>query len=121
MFFKRYRELAQEAFGKAEDICALAQGEFREEVRERVGVLPALAGGVLAGLLACGFACAALLIVAWDTPYRIPVALGLPLALGGLAGVLLGMARTRWRRRKEFFNLTRVELRESYWWLKHRL
>jgi len=50
--------------------------ELAEERARLIGVLVAIAAIVVGGSLAIAFAGLAALIAAWDTPYRVPVAVG---------------------------------------------
>ena len=121
MLFKRYRQLAHEAVGMTQDVVTLAQVEIKEEIAERLSVVPALAIAALIAPIALLFVCVAILVTAWDTQYRVLVAWLLPLVMALCSVGLVLWSRSRWQHWRPFMSATRFEIAETYQWLKQHL
>jgi len=98
----------------------LAQAELQEQRRETVrrAVWAAVAG--VAALLGIGFACLAVLVFSWDTDYRQPVAVAIPVVLLLIAGLGIfiasrGTAAHGWVRIRDELRRDIVTLREILW------
>lgn len=75
-FLAAGRRLAATLWEQAGLRLELFSLELAEERARLIGVLVAIAAIVVAASLAIAFAGLAALIAAWDTPYRVPVAIG---------------------------------------------
>jgi len=93
MWFKRTRETAHDALAFAEELGATVLVEARQELQWRLRqlVIVAIASG--AAMFGIALACVALLAWAWDTPYRMWMAIGLASVFFALATGLGGWLR----------------------------
>ena len=120
MRIREYAGTARAALSMAEDLSQLAVLEFREELRSRVKYIAALAIAILLGVLAVFYVGIAVIVLAWETDYRVASAIAvflLPLALA--VGIALTVLH-RWRNDR-WLTATREESRELYLWLKTKL
>jgi uncharacterized membrane protein YqjE len=120
MRLRRYTVTAREGLGMVEDIATLALVEMRGELRTRLKYVFALLAALALGLLTLFFTGALLLVIAWETPYRVPTAVALAIAPIIVAAIVVIMIRERWRN-DQWLTATRSELREFYRWLKAML
>ena len=120
MRLRAYATTAREALGMVEDMAALAALEFRDEISARVKYLCALAVAGLLGLIGLLFAGVMVLVIAWETQYRIHAAVALMVVPLIAACALAFVFLRRWRA-DAWLATTRHELREFYTWLKAKL
>jgi len=116
----RYTETAREGLGMMEDIATLALVELHGELQSRLRYILALVLALALALLTIFFTGAMLLVIAWETPYRVPTAAALAIAPLVLAAILVIVVKRRWRNDR-WLTATRGELREFYRWLKSML
>lgn len=120
MRLRRYAATARETFGMLEDLAALAAVELRGELKTRASYLVGLVVAAILGTLALLFIGISLVVIAWDTPYRIATVLSWTLLLiVTTLGIALTVVR-RWRA-EVWLPSTRGEIREIYLWLKSRI
>lgn len=120
MRIREYAGTARAALGMAEDLSQLALVEFREELRSRAKYIAGLAVAALFGILALFYVGIVVIVLAWETDYRIASAVAvliLPLATAAIVGFLV---LRRWRN-DHWLTATRAESREFYLWLKAKL
>ena len=120
MRIREYAGTARAALGMAEDLSQLAVIEFREELRSRMKYIAGLAVALVLGIIALFYVGIVVIVLAWETEYRIASAIGaliLPLA----AAIVIAMTVLRQWRNDRWLNATREETREFYLWLKTKL
>lgn len=120
MRIREYAGTARAALSMVEDLSQLAVIEFREELRSRVRYMAALAIAVLLGLLAVFYVGIAVIVLAWETDYRIAAAIAVFLVPMAVAVGIALMVLRRWRNDR-WLSATREESREFYLWLKTKL
>lgn len=120
MRIREYAGTARAALGMAEDISQLALLELREELNARMKYIAALAAAALLGVIALFYVGIVVIVLAWETDYRIASALAvLILPLAGAAAITWIVLR-RWQNDR-WLTATREETREFYLWLKTKL
>lgn len=120
MRIREYAGTARAALGMAEDLSQLAMVELQEELRARARYVAGLALAGLLGILALFYSGIVVIVLAWETDYRIASAVAvlmLPLVAAALIAFLV---LRRWRKDR-WLTATRAETREFYLWLKTRL
>ena len=120
MRLRGYVATVREAVGMTEDLAALALIELRGEFRSRMKYLLALAIATLLAVVAVLFAGVMLLVIAWDTPYRLASAIGL-VVVPLVVSVCIALPVTHRWRNDQWLSATRSESRECYTWLKSKL
>ena len=120
MRIREYAGTARAALGMAEDLTQLAMVELRQELNARLKYIAALAAAALLGVIALFYAGIVVIVLAWETDYRIASALAvLAVPLLGAAAIAWTVLR-RWRNDR-WLTATREESREFYLWLKTKL
>ena len=120
MRIREYAGTARAALGMAEDLSQLALIEFREELRSRFKYMAGLAAALVLGIIALFYFGIVVIVLAWETDYRIASAIAvliLPLA----AAIVIAMTVLRRWRNDRWLTATREESREFYLWLKTKL
>lgn len=99
----------------------LARIEWIAEQRRLARCAALAVAGVV--LVSCAVAAlgSAALVLAWNTPWRVPVAVALPLVYGALAGLALLRLRAAWARASHAFAATRSEIAADLELLRSRL
>ena len=120
MRIREYAGTARAALGMAEDLSQLALVELQAELQARAKYVAGLALAALLGIVALFYVGIVVIVLAWETDYRIASAvtvLVLPLAA---AATIAFLVLRRWRRDR-WLTATRAETREFYLWLKTKL
>ncbi len=120
MRLRAYMAMTREALSMTEDLAALALIELRAEIRSRMKYVLALAIAAVLVVVAIIFAGVMTLVIAWDTQYRIAIAIGLAL-VPLVASACIALPFTRRWRNDQWLSATRSESREFYTWLKSKL
>ena len=120
MRIREYAGTARAALGMAEDLSQLALIELREELRARAKYLAGLAIAGLLGVLALFYVGIAIIVLAWETEYRIASALAVFILPLVAAAIIAMVVMRRWRNDR-WLAATREETREFYLWLKTKL
>lgn len=120
MRLRGYVATVREAVSMTEDLAALALIELRGEIRSRLKYVLALAIATLLAVVTVLFAGVMMLVVAWDTPYRVATAIALVVVPLVLSVGIAWQVTHRWRN-DQWLAATRSETRECYTWLKSKL
>jgi uncharacterized membrane protein YqjE len=120
MRIREYAGTARAALAMVEDLSQLALLELREELNARVRYVAALAAAALLGVIALFYVGIVVIVLAWETDYRIATALAVLIVPLVAAAIIAWMALRRWRDDR-WLTATREESREFYLWLKTKL
>ena len=120
MRIREYAGTARAALSMVEDLSQLALIELREEMSARMKYIAGLAVALLLGIIALFYMGIVVIVLAWETDYRIASAIAvlvLPLA----AAIVIAMTVLHRWRSDRWLAATREETREFYLWLKTKL
>ena len=120
MRIREYAGTARAALGMVEDLSQLAIVELQEELRARAKYMAGLALAGLFGILALFYSGIVVIVLAWETDYRIASAVAV-LVLPLVAAALIAFLVLRRWRKDRWLTATRAETREFYLWLKTKL